>query len=312
MIKTPNTKTPEKVEVDIKVVLLEDVAAEAERIRGFIDSNIKSINIANKLGLTYSITKLEKKEDVFILMEESEQVPDWIFCDLNLKDDEAGEEVANAISRVRYPTDVLLYSQGGVLPKDLKITENRYGLTLTANRDEIDATIRILTWRAAFKMSDPEYLRGLILSRATDTELLIDECLVRFFRINEDLRTHFRYSLLKSEGNGPQNKYGVIRSFFASEYGRKLSKPTVDLDLIEAHLKRIFPLRNAVAHGLAVTDKRGGLYIINRITPVKKKKSEDYPPPEYSSPISRADAMAYFHTCYKTDNELSGLIEYLE
>ena len=253
-----------------------------------------------------SIMHMKKKEDVLNHIEAEKSVPDWVLCDLNLSEKGAGMEVAREILHRRYPTDILLYSNAQVLGDDSKIDKGRYGNIMTANRDQIGASIYRLVWRAAVKLPDPEYLRGLVLSRVTDTELLIDDCLATLFKISDELVDRFKWGLLRSDGYGPSFKYSVIERYLKDRLNDDFSTCPIKMDkkrehlTIYNHLMGVIGTRNLVAHGLAESDEAGGLFIKNRLQE------------QGNSLLTRDQIKRRLHLCYRTDEELKTLLEFIK
>lgn len=311
---TPTEKEKQKDGETIKVnaVILEDRDTEAERIRKFLEESLESISGRNEVKLSLQPIQIKRtKAEVLIVLENDAKVPDWVFCDLNLKDKNAGLDVAKIISDRRYPTDLLLYTQGGTLDNDIESFGNRYGNVWTANRDEIEGTIDKMVWRATTKLSDPEYLRGLVLSRATDTELLIDDCVASLFRIDDELKEHFRWGLLRNEGYGPGAKYESISTYINGLPEDDSKSLKVNVEKIGNHLKDIIGKRNLVAHGIAISDGKGGLHISNRLVPGNQKKGKSKDGKPYQFDMTRDQSKEYFYLCYQTDKELQELLEYL-
>ena len=245
------------------------------------------------------------------VLEGDAKVPDWVFCDLNLGERDAGLEVAKIISERRYPTDLLLYTQAGILGREIESFGNRYGNVWTANRDEIEGTIDKMVWRATTKLSDPEYLRGLVLSRATDTELLIDDCVVSLFRIDDELKDHFRWGLLRNESYGPGAKYQALATYIQKLKEEERKTLSVDVDKVGKHITDIFKKRNLVAHGIAISDGKGGLQISNRLNPQNQKKGNRKNDELFRDNMNRNQSKEYLHLCYQTEKELQVLLKYL-
>ncbi|MCL4341230.1 MAG: hypothetical protein M1431_03940 [Candidatus Thermoplasmatota archaeon] len=307
---TPTRKKDSEA-IEVNVVVLEDNDTEAERMKGFLEGSLASIPIRNGVKLSLQQIQLMKtKADVLKVLEGDVKVPDWIFCDFNLREKNAGLEVANTISSRRYPTDILLYTQAGTINIDNELLWNRYGNVWTANRDEIEGTIDKMVWRATTKLSDPEYLRGLVLSRATDTEVLIDDCVGSLFRIDDKLKDFFKWALLRSENYGPGSKFHTVATYLNRLPEDEYKSIHVVPKQVEGHIKEIFRTRNLVAHGIAISDGKGGLQIRNRLTPENQKKGKQQNSPSYFPDcLPRNKIKDHLHLCYKTDKELQKLQE---
>ncbi len=246
--------------IHLRILLLDDKGSEGENVKNLvriIEGQFKSIS--GRMGMNVEAPSPEITTDpsrIYKIIEEEENLPDLIMCDLNLSKKGEGVKVARKITKQNYPTDVLLYSFGAFKPKKIEIP-SRYGVVLIANGSMIGGYIEWLAWRALVKLSDPEYMRGLILSRATDTEVIIDECLTNLFEIKDNLRSHFKMGLLRTEGNGPINKYEVLRSAMVKFKLIEKIKPEEDKTL--GKLRHINTKRNLVAHGRVESDGTGGV-----------------------------------------------------
>ena len=61
------------------------------------------------------------------------------------------------------------------------------------------------------KWSDPEYIRGLVLSRAVDVEIAMDDCILAHFEVASSKESLFRREFLGRRGIGPFARFNVIR-----------------------------------------------------------------------------------------------------
>lgn len=302
-------------QMDVTAVILEDHTIEAENLTNALKESINRISGLNTQKLNLVQPQIKKtKGELYGLMEKDEYVPDWIFCDVDLEEKKAGFEVAKTILRRGYPTDVLLYTQGGIFPEDEEIRGNRYCNIVTANRAQIEGSIDRLIWRAVTRFPDPEYLRGILLSRAADTEAYLDDCLTQLYGINkiqEELRDSFKWGLLRSEGYGPSTKFKVLKEFLEFYFPETSAESSTitkkDLKNIAAMLETIFKTRNIAAHGIGYPDGNGGLFLTNRM----KKRDGSENGKNYEKPITRADIKSHLYRCYTVENELSKLLDYL-
>lgn len=303
-------------EVNVSAVILEDNTTQASKTFEILTQSIQRISKLNKikilpLGRTIKQTRAEVEK----LMSEENKVPDWVLCDVDLSDKGAGVEVAKTILKRKYPTDVLLYTQSLVFPVVEDIQSNRYCNVATANRDQLDGAIDILVWRSVTRLADPDYLRGIMLSRAAETESLIDECLVQLFGVNKiqtQLRDSFRWGLLRSEGYGQSVKFKVLNDFLKDRLQNgsdpKVIFTTNELSTIKGNLERIFKTRNIVAHGIAYSDEKGGLVILNRM---RRGDADGNSSQDYTENIKRDEIKQYLHLCYLTEEGLRKLLTFL-
>ena len=304
-------------EVNLSAVILEDNTTQASTTFTTLTQSIERISKLIKIRtLPLARTIKQTRAEVEELMLAENIVPDWILCDVDLKETGAGVEVAKTILKRGYPTEVLLYTQSLVFPIVEDIQSNRYCNVATANKDQIDGAIDILVWRSVTRLADPDYLRGIMLSRAADTEALIDECLVQLFgvdKIDTQLRDSFRWGLLRSEGYGQSVKFKVLNDFLKDRLQPESNAPVSftinEFNTIRKNLECIFKTRNVVAHGIASSDEKGGLAILNRM---RRGDADGNSSPGYKQNIKRDEIKQYLHLCYITEEGLRKLLTFLE
>ena len=304
------TSAEEARGIQVRGIILDDSGTQGDLIRRELEGSLASVS--SRTGINYNFPLplvTANPEEVFEIIDTDKDIPDWIFCDLNLGKKGAGLAVANRIAKQLYPTDVLLYTYAGIVSEGIKLQDNRYGISLVANHDQITGRIEWLVWRTMVRLSDPEYVRGLLLSRATDVESKIDDCLASFFMISEGHIDYFKWGLLRGEGYNWLHKYGIL-SEGLKDMGTGDSSG-LDLAKLEKHLKDIFGLRNQVAHGIAQSDSSGGLSIKNRAADRTKGsdvKVNDVP----KVVITRERVKQVLHLCYKVDDIFSNILDNLQ
>lgn len=291
--------------IPLHVVILEDRVGQAQKILSVIVNSLDSVS--RQTGITYSLDKdfVKSKSEVENIMNSDTKLPDLIVCDLDLKDKGAGMEVAKLISDKLYPTDVLLYTYAGIINPVGPLPENRYGATLTANIEQIEGKVTWLIWKTLLKLSDPEYTRGLILSRTTDTETLLDECLTSLFRINEEQVDYFKWKLLRDGDYNWKHKFDVLSSGLSNEMESMVKEKGINMEKVLRHLSGIFTFRNEIAHGLVEGDKGGGLFI-------KNKLSSNYPKDLDKSHKKRSEIKKQLSLCHSTEREISSILSCLK
>lgn len=343
-MKMGESATP--VGIPLRILILDDGRPDSGHLKtleDYVKSTFGSVSARTGTKIDMQEPELtENPDSIYRIIENDENLPDLIFCDLNLKKNGSGEEVARRIAGQHYPTDVLLYSYGKSIDKDINII-SRYGVVLAANESKIEGYTESLVWRTIIKLSDPEYIRGLILSRATDTESHIDDCLVALFRIEPALKKNFKLGVLRIEGNGPGMKYRVFNSTLEDAIMEEIHKedskaekspeaiekffkgmnkdiPSIYSDKsfgdflrhLEGILTDIFKQRNQVAHGVATSDSKGGLIITNKLQFGNNAKKGKNPASENEQYLSRDELKKFIYNCYKADQGLSWLLEFTE
>lgn len=303
--------------VPLYTLILEDREAEAKKVRGFFEAQIKSVNRRfQRIELTMEEPIVKSTYDEMLTELGKQSVPDFILCDLNLSEIGTGEKVVEEIVKRRYPTDLLLYTQGSVPLKEAypKIAnDHRYGNVFLAGRDVIEGTIESMALRAAVKLSDPEYLRGIILSKTTDVELSLDNCLSTMFKIEEQDIVFFKQGLLRSFDYAIINKFEIIKTFCEKNAIVNENSRIGDLEKILGRLRGINKTRNEVAHGNSSYDGAGGLKVVNRLQHQEKTKGKKNPKNEPKnkekeiSAISRDEIRKHFHDCYQAIQDIEGI-----
>lgn len=301
-----NSKAEENIAdaIPLHAVILEDREKQAQIILSVVKDSLKSVS--KQTGIPYSLTQETVKsiEEVNYIMNRDDSLPDLVFCDLDLNVKGSGMEVAKRISNELYPTDVLLYSYAGVIDSSEVLPENRYGATLIANLDQIDGKISWLIWKTLLRLSDPEYTRGLILSRTADTETLLDECLFYLFRIHEEQADHFKWDLLRGGDYNWSHKFDVLSRGLSPKAGIKLKEKGINMETIRHHITGIFKFRNEIAHGIVKGDKGGGLFIKNKLSSGITKGTDKLHK-------KRSEIKKQLSLCHNTEREINSILLYL-
>ena len=183
-------------ELVIRYILLEDDDTSKAKIEGIIDTMAQSIyksykedsnkriNIARLT--TEPILWAKNEKEVLTCLSKSEHekrikdknsFPDLIILDNNLPDSiESGLQTLREISLKKYPIDCILYTNLSKAPENAKDIVNLYGRNwLTTYDDLIDSTLKYAITKFYISWSNPEYLRGMILSRFADLDLAWNE-----------------------------------------------------------------------------------------------------------------------------------------
>lgn len=292
--------------IPLHAMILEDRTRQGEKISSLIGESLESVS--KQTGIRYSLSKvdlMDNPEEVYKILNQDDSLPDWVFCDLDLKVVGAGKEVAERISNELYPTDVLLYTYAGMISNPDPLPKNRYGATLMANKDQIEGKVVWLMWRTLVKLSDPEYTRGLLLSRAADTESLLDECLSYLFRIQESQTVSFKWGLLRGEGYNWRHKFDVLSSGLSSDAKNKLEEKGIKMVRVSGHLNGIFQFRNDIAHGIVKGDQGGGLFLKNRISSNNTADSDQFHK-------TRDQIKKQLCLCHNTERDISSILSILK
>jgi hypothetical protein len=129
----------------------------------------------------------------------SNDLPYWLLVDSKLEG-ESGKELVDLVGKLGYPADVLYYSRAKPVPPLEGIKPPRYGKVFSVHWDDIPDRISFMAQEFLLKWTDPEYIRGLVLSRAVDVEIAMDDCVLAFFKVANSREPTFRSKLLGTHG----------------------------------------------------------------------------------------------------------------
>lgn len=195
------------------------------------------------------------------------ELVELIGCDFSLdsSDVENGFEAVREIQNLRYPTDIVVYGAPDNELKDMeKDIPGWYGsVTVCRDGDKVRDTILSSARKSLVKWLDKEYLRGLIISRTTDVEVKLDELLMGFYEIKDELKGVFGTDILQADLLGFGKKITIVQKMVKkipdNSFGVTKNWKTEFNEDIAALSK----LRNEAAHGIAGMEY-GEFYLINR------------------------------------------------
>lgn len=195
------------------------------------------------------------------------EIAELVGCDFSLDagDLKNGLEAVRKIQEYRYPTEILVYGAPEEYISDIELDVPGWYGSVSACRDrgKVLESIGSAARKALVKWLDKEYLRGLIISRTTDVEVKLDDLLIEFYQINNDMRNHFGIDVLQADLLGFGKKISIVQRIVKcipdqdKEFG-KAWKTEFNNDL-----SRLSELRNEAAHGIAGIEN-GEFFLINR------------------------------------------------
>ena len=182
------------------------------------------------------------------------EIAEIIGCDFGLDDGDLknGVEAVKRIRAMKYPTEIIVYGAQEQEANGVKDDiPGWYGNVIVCNDSrKVEASINSAAIKALVKWLDKEYLRGLIISRTTNVEDVLDNLLINFYQIAEQMKTNFGTDILQADLLAFGKKISIVEKIVKcipkndTKFGRSWKK---DLD---SDLKDLSNLRNNAAHGL--------------------------------------------------------------
>ena len=187
----------ETASVELKYLLLDDVENEMEgvekSVREEVDLLCKSKNVhLDPRIVSISVEPKNRFGDALNYIKSMEELPDWVLVDVRLGEKEDGHMLVEKIRELGYPADVLLYTQADWAQQS-PMEELRYGkLRVAGGMENIKAEISDMARDFLRKWREPEYLRGIVLSRAADMDVAMDDLIVKYFSVEGEKEAEFR------------------------------------------------------------------------------------------------------------------------
>jgi len=131
--------------------------------------------------------------------------PDILLLDNNLPGSPgSGKETLSEISKGRLPVDSILYSE----VSDLEDPDqsNPYGRTWSTSYKDIDDIIRQAITKFYLSWTNPEYIRGLMLSRFADLDIALNGLIVELIHVGEEHKKYLTEFSLTRDGLGVTSK----------------------------------------------------------------------------------------------------------
>lgn len=175
--------------------ILEDIDKDIKKVVDSVHLQFKQLNNKGRIKVTGILpSKLfdSKVEEDFksklIELARSDgtsSIPDIVVLDNNLPGNpESGKEVLEEISKMRYPLDAILYTNLSDIP-DFEHS-NPYGRIWTTSRDDLKPTLLAATTKFYLFWTNPEYIRGLVLSRFADLDNAWNELVVTIIHLEDE------------------------------------------------------------------------------------------------------------------------------
>jgi hypothetical protein len=125
--------------------------------------------------------------------------PDILLLDNYLRGSPgSGEETLREISRRRLPVDSILYSEVSNLEDPDQ--SNPYGRTWSTSYEHIDDIIRQAITKFYLSWTNPEYIRGLMLSRFADLDIALNDLIVELIQVGEEHKKYLTEFSLTRDG----------------------------------------------------------------------------------------------------------------
>ncbi len=172
--------------------ILEDINTDIMKVAESVHRQFKQLDNKGRIKVTgilpYKLfdSKVEGEfKKKLIDLAQSDNIPDIVVLDNNLPGNpESGKEVLEEISRRRYPLDSVLYTNLPDLP-DFEHS-NPYGRIWTTSRDDLKPTLLAATTKFYLFWTNPEYIRGLALSRFADLDNAWNELVVTVIHLEDE------------------------------------------------------------------------------------------------------------------------------
>lgn len=256
----------------LDVCILDDDQAQQQEVQSIVRNSLQSVSLQLGIRACFQTSKGFKDSDLFEKhlfpgSRPSKQLPTLVLCDVALKK-RSGIEIAKEIGGRSFPTDVVIYSKGAQ-SQEVVIT-NRYGRVFFAkDTSTLDPKITACLWGIVSRWGDPEYVRGLMISRILDVEAELDQGLTYYFirgKEAEAARQRFRREFL----HGTQSftldpKFTLMDSILRGlrSNGAPICE-TKDAEDLRKVGHRLVAMRNSLAHGGVEMSEDGGIKISRR------------------------------------------------
>jgi hypothetical protein len=269
--------------VNLDYLLLDNSKDSRDRMNARISVAIDSVG--KRMGLKpgqATATCLKEAVEVAeasTFVKDSGMLPDMLVIDQNLTNGQQGASFVKQVVEMGYPAEILLFSQAAQAPQKGGLPQVRYGNLEVAGQGEIDGKIDFMISRLLTKWGDPEYLRGLVLSRAVDVELAMDDCVVSHMKIVKVRTEEFRSRFLGSDGLDAFRKAKLVVSAVPKKKGQ--TTPNYP-SLNEANMTLVFQdIRNKFAHNIVVPDEQSRFAVVLKMKTgatfrYGKKQLQDY------------------------------------
>jgi hypothetical protein len=175
--------------------ILEDIDIDIKKVVDSVHRQFKQVNQNGRIKVAgvipsklFDSTVEEDFKSKLIenaQLDESPSIPDIVVLDNNLPGNpESGKEVLEETSKRRYPLDAVLYTNLPDIP-DLEHS-NPYGRIWTTSRDDLKPTLLAAATKFYLFWTNPEYIRGLVLSRFADLDIAWNELVVTIIHLEDE------------------------------------------------------------------------------------------------------------------------------
>ena len=273
--------------INLDYLLLDNSKDSRDRMNSRISASVDSVS--TRMGLESGqatatcVKEAVDAADASAFIKESGILPDMLVIDQNLTGGEQGASFVRQVVEVGYPAEILLFSQAARAPQRRGMPQVRYGTLEVAGQGEIEGKIDFMVTRLLTKWGDPEYLRGLVLSRAVDVELAMDGCVITHMKIAKDKTDEFRSEFLGSDGLDAFKKAKLVVSTLegvakSRRAGAGPSFPTLNGKNLEFVFQDV---RNKFAHNEILPDENSRFIVVLKMKTggkfrYGKKQLQDY------------------------------------
>jgi hypothetical protein len=201
------------------------------------------------------VNESAKLADASKFVTEADRLPYWLLVDSALEG-ESGEELLQVVKRLGYPADVVYYSRAEGKLTLKGVGPLRYCKVSLARWDDLPAKVEQMAREFLLKWTDPDYVRGLVLSRAVDVEVAMDSCILAYFGIDKTQEPTFRKELLGKNGAQLGPRLTVLEKA-VRQVGSNAKGPSEFGKMSTGSLKKLLEgTRNIFAHNIVVPDPK--------------------------------------------------------
>jgi hypothetical protein len=176
-----------------------------------------------------------------------------IVTDKSIRTDMDGVAIVKMINDTRSLVDILFYSASQYDPEEIRKLVGANARAEFKSRDEVEQSVKYMIDRNLARLKDIYFLRGVVISKIIDLELMVNEIIAIYFQIpNERIRS-FHDFVMENRYNALQGKIETLFRLLEDEKiirkeGRKIVYLDEKFDNLIEKLRNLQDNRNILAH----------------------------------------------------------------